>query len=130
MTRYSFAAALVLFASRVNAGEPPFGHEFPPTTAPIKLVVKVGDKVTVGGPGSDNFLPHTLMRVYLVPHRVWREGDALGADAVKRVRVKSNAKGQLPLTEIWKADKPGQYDGDGRFSYSLDAIDAIAVRAK
>ena len=93
------------------------------------LTVTVGDKVTIGGPKSDNFLPDTWMDVYVVPHRIWQDGASLKADAVHRGRVRSNAKGQLPLTQLWVPDRAGQfdiivdYDGDGKFSYALDALD-------
>jgi hypothetical protein len=129
---------LLAYQGVAGAGHQPIppDSEFPPTTAVPKLTLRVGDKMTVGGPLSDNFLPDTWMNVYVVPHRTWRDGDALGANAVQKERVRSNAKGQLPLTPIWKSDKVGQYDiivdydGDGRFSYGLDALDAIDVRAK
>ena len=131
-------AAIVLFAYPLAGvgGQPPFTEEFPPTVAVPKVTVNVGDKVTVGGPGCGNFLPDTWMNVYVVPHRIWKDGDPLNANAVQRGRVRSNAKGEIPLTQLWKADKAGRfdividYDGDGRFSYALDAVDAIDVRAK
>ena len=131
---------LVLLAGPglAGAGHRPLPPEsdFPPTTAVPQLTIQVGDRMTVGGPMSDNFLPDTWMNVYVVPHRTWRDGDALGANAVQKARVRSNAKGQLPLTQVWKSDAAGQfdiivdYDRDGRFSYALDAIDAVIVRAK
>jgi len=108
--------------------------DFPPSTAVPKITVAVGETVTVGGPLSDNFLPDTRMTVYLVPHRVWRDGDALGTDAVRKVPIRSDAKGKLPRTPVWKADKAGQfdiivdYDGDGRFSFALDSLDGVIVR--
>lgn len=131
-------AAIVLFVCPLGGvgGQPPLSGEFPPTVATPKVTVSVGDKVTVGGPGCGNFLPNTTMSVYLVPHRIWKDGDPLNANAVQRGHVRSNAKGDIPLTQLWKADKAGRfdividYDGDGRFSYALDAIDAIDVRAK
>ena len=140
MIRHGFGlgAALVLLAclGAAGTGAPPFIEEFPPTSVDPTLTVNVGDKVTIGGPKSDNFLPDTWMDVYVVPHRIWRDGASLKADAVHRGRVRSNAKGQLPLTQLWVPDKPGQfdiivdYDGDGKFSYALDALSAIVVRAK
>lgn len=39
----------------------------------------------------------------------------------------------LPLTDLWKADRAGQfdiivdYDGNARFSYALDALDSFSV---
>ncbi len=128
----ALGAALVLFACQTLAGAD--DREFPPTTAKVRLTVTVGDTVTIGGPGSANFLADTGMDVYVVPHQTWWEGDDLITNAVKIGRVKSDAKGQLPLTQLWKADKPGRYDiivdydGNGKFSYSLDAIHAVEVR--
>jgi hypothetical protein len=110
--------------------------EFPPTTAVPSVTLRVGDQLTVGGPLSDNFLPDTRMKVYVVPHRTWREGDPLGTNAVHRGEVKSDAKGKLPLTRLWKPDRAGQYDvvvdydGNGKFSYGLDALHAIDVLAR
>jgi hypothetical protein len=133
----ALCALVLLVCCGFALSQPPIPpDEFPPTVAKVKLTVKVGEQVTVGGPGSDNFLPSTVMRVYVVPHRIWRDGDVLAANAVQSVRLKSDAKGQLPLTQLWKPDKPGMfdiivdYDGDGRFSYALDAADAVDVRAK
>jgi hypothetical protein len=137
--RRSRIAALVLLTCPVlaAAGQPtPPGDDFPPTTAVPKVTIDLGETMTVGGPGSDNVLPDEAMNFYVVPHRTWREGDALGADAVARGKVKSNAKGQLLLTTVWMSDKSGtfdivvDYDGNGRFSYSLDTVDALVVRAK
>jgi hypothetical protein len=96
----------------------------------------VGDKVTVGGPRSDDFLPNATMNVYVVPHRIGRDGAPLGANAVHRAKVRSDAKGQLALTQLWVPDRGGtfdivvDYDGDGRFSYGLDALSAFIVREK
>jgi hypothetical protein len=135
MIRNTFAVALIFFASRA-IGAPPFEEEFPPTTATVSVTVKVGDKVTVGGPKATNFLPNTPMDVYVVPHRVWRDGAPLAANAVHRGRVRSDAKGTIPLTQLWVPDKAGvydiviDYDGDGKFSYALDALSAIDVREK
>jgi hypothetical protein len=132
------AAALALIAcAGPVAGQPaPPANEFPPTVVDPSLTLRVGDTLTVGGPRAANFLADTWMDVYVVPHRVWRDGDPLAANAVQRGRVRSNAVGGLPVTTIWKTNKVGQYDiivdydGDGRFSYALDAISAIDVRAK
>ena len=117
---------------------PPLIGEFPPSTAVPSLVVRVGEKVTIGGPKSDNFLPDTWMNVYVVPHRVlagW--SPACSANAVHRMQIRSNAKGQLPLTQLWVPDKVRRfdiivdYDGDGKFSYALDAAPVrFEVRVK
>ena len=115
---------------------PPFKPtDFPPTTAVPGLEVKTGEKVTIGGPKSMNFLPNEWMDVYVVPHRAaWREGDPLGADAVKKGRVRSNKDGELLLTDVWTADRVGvfdvvvDYDGNGKWSFSLDAVVAVTVR--
>jgi hypothetical protein len=131
------AALLVEAAGTVAAAPPDFDpDDFPPSTAAPSLTVKVGEKVTVGGPKSANFLPNEVMDVFVVPHRVWREGDSLTAGAVRRIKVRSDAKGGLPLTDLWKPTKAGQfdivvdYDGNGRFSYGLDALSSFVVREK
>ena len=129
--KWLLAVAALLASTALTAAAP---DEFPPSTAVPKLMVSLGESVTVGGPLSDNFLPDTRMTVYLVPHRVWRDGDALGTDAVRKVPIRSDAKGKLPRTPVWKADKAGQfdiivdYDGDGRFSFALDSLDGVIVR--
>lgn len=139
--RASFAFATALLVPTVPlpaAADPPaFGpNDFPPSTAVATLTIKVGDKVTVGGPKSINFLPNEWMDVYVVPHRVWLEGNPLGANAVKRGRVRSDAKGTLQLTDLGKADRAGQfdlivdYDGNGLWSYALDSLDSFVVREK
>jgi hypothetical protein len=136
-TGYAAVAAAVLAAS-VTADEPPDFKpcDFPPSTATAALTITVGEKVTVGGPKSANFLPNEWTDVYVVPHRTWREGDPLKTDLVRRVRVKTDAKGGLPLTDLWAADKAGtfdivvDYDGNGKFSYALDALSAFVVREK
>jgi hypothetical protein len=128
--------ALLLSGSARADDPPPFKpDDFPPTTAPLKLAIKVGDRVTIGGPGSANFLPNEGMDVYIVPHRAgWREGDPLGANAVKKARVRSNKDGELLLTDVWTADRVGafdiivDYDGNGKWSFSLDTVDGISVR--
>lgn len=138
MIPHLFAAvAAALVAGVARAGPPDFDpDDFPPSTATPSLTVKVGEKVTVGGPKSANFLPNERMDVFVVPHRTWREGDSLAANAVKRITVRSDAKGGLPLTGLWKPDKAGQfdivvdYDGNGRFSYGLDALSSFVVRGK
>lgn len=137
-TRTISAAALALLLAESGAAGPPDfdPDDFPPTTATPSVTVKVGEKVTVGGPKSANFLPNEWMAVFVVPHRVWREGDPLAANAVKRIKIKSDAKGGLPLTALWTPDRTGQfdivvdYDGNGRFSYSLDALSSFVVREK
>ena len=124
-------ATLLAATVRTAAADP---DDFPPSTAVPKLTVGLGESVTVGGPLSDNFLPDARMTIYLVPHRVWRDGDALGTDAVRKVPIRSDAKGKLPRTAVWKADKAGQFDiivdynGDGRFSFALDSLDGVIVR--
>src|SRR5262249_15269436 len=139
VARASLVLAAVLLAAPLAAAAVPPDFDpddFPPSKAVPSLTVQVGDKVTVGGPGSANFLPNEWMDVFIVPHRIWREGDPLAANAVKRIRIKSDAKGSLPLTDLWKADRAGQfdiivdYDGNGRFSYALDALSSFVVRAK
>ncbi|HJZ54360.1 MAG TPA: hypothetical protein VKE74_05355 [Gemmataceae bacterium] len=132
------SALLVLTVPVVAAADPPDFQpsDFPPSTAVPRLMLQVGDTLSVGGPGSANFLPNEWMDVYVVPHRTWREGDPLGADALKRGRVRSDAKGRLVRSDLWKSDRAGQfdiivdYDGNGRFSYGLDSLDAIVVRDK
>src|SRR5262249_38246630 len=58
----------------------------------------------------------------------------LRAGAVHRSRVKSDAKGNLPRTNLWRPDRPGvydvivDYDNDGRFSFALDGLSAFVVR--
>ncbi|MCI0705721.1 MAG: hypothetical protein L0241_32065 [Planctomycetia bacterium] len=133
----SVALLLLAVSGVATADPPPFKPtDFPPSTADPSLTIKVGDKLTLGGPKSANFLPNERMDVFVVPHRIWLEGDPLGDNAVKRIRIKSDAKGSLPLTDLWKADKAGQfdiivdYDGNGRFSYSLDSLDGVVVQAK
>lgn len=133
----SALAAAVLTVGSAAAAAPDFDpDDFPPSTATPSLTVKVGEKVTVGGPKCDNFLPNEVMDVFVVPHRVWREGDPLAANAVRHIKIKSDAKGRLPLTDLWKPDKAGQfdivvdYDGNGRFSYGLDALSSFVVRQK
>ena len=107
--------------------------DFPPSTAKLGMVVKVGDTVTIGGPGCTNFLPNTTMTVYVAPHRTWREGDPLADKAVRSIQVKSDRDGTIPRTELWKTERNGQfdiiidYDGNGRFSYALDALDSFGV---
>jgi hypothetical protein len=135
--RLAAAALLVASAGLARAAPPDFDpDEFPPSTATPSLTVKAGEKVTVGGPKSANFLPNEVMDVFVVPHRVWREGDPLAANAVRRIKIRSDAKGGLPLTDLWKPSKAGQfdivvdYDGNGRFSYSLDALSSFVVREK
>jgi hypothetical protein len=126
---------LVLLTSTA-AADPPFGSDFPPVIADAKVTVTVGDTVTVGGPKAVNFLPNETLNVYVVPHRVWREGDPLGEKALATSQARSNAEGTLLKTTAWKAVKTGRfdivvdYDGDGKFSYALDAVDGINVRAK
>ena len=110
--------------------------DFPPTTAKSKFTVEVGGKVTVGGFGADNFYPNEWMWVYVVPHRTWREGMPLASASVRRIRVRSDKNGTLYKTDLWTPDKAGRfdlivdYDGDGRFSYSLDAVSAFTVRER
>jgi hypothetical protein len=136
--RHLFTAVAAALAAGVARAEPPDfdPDDFPPSTATPSLTVKVGEKVTVGGPKSANFLPNEVMGVFVVPHRTWREGDPLAANAVKRIKIKSDAKGVLPLTDLWKPDKAGQfdivvdYDGNGRFSCGLDALSSFVVRQK
>jgi len=138
--RASFALGSVLIvavAGIARADPPDFQpDDFPPSNAVASFTVQVGDTVTVGGPASDNFMPNVWMDAFVVPHRIWREGDPLAANAVRRIRIKSDAKGRLPLTDLWKSDKPGQYDiivdydGNGRFSYGFDALSSFIVRAK
>src|SRR5262249_12997114 len=82
----------------------------PPACARPGASYAVGDQVTVGGPGVTNYYPNLLMDVYVHRHRVWREGDSLRAGAVHRSRVKSDAKGNLPRTNLWRPDRPGVYD--------------------
>ena len=107
--------------------------DFPPSTAAPTFAIRVGGTVNIGGPGSANFLPNTRMDVFVVPHRTWREGDPLATNAVKQIKIKSDAQGALPLTELWKADRAGQfdiivdYDGNGKFSYALDALHSFVV---
>ena len=126
---------LVLFTS-VAAADPPFGSDFPPVIADAKTTVTVGDVVTVGGPMAVNFLPNETYRVYVVPHRVWRDGDSLGEAALATSQAHSNADGTLRKTTVWKAVRAGRfdivvgYDGDGKFSFALDSVDGINVRAK
>lgn len=135
-TRFGFALALLLIPALAGANGAPPDAEFPPTTALPTLTIDVGNKVSIGGPGSENFLPNEVMNVYIVTHRTWNEGDALNGVAVHRTRVKSDANGRLVLTWVWKADRAGEYDiivdydGNGRFSYSLDTVSAIVVKAK
>jgi hypothetical protein len=137
MKRLSSAvwASLVLGLA-AGADEPPFGADFPPTVAAVKATVNLGDGVTVGGPKAVNFLPDETFHVYIVPHRPWRDGDPLGQEALATSQARSDAKGTLLRTTVWKAVRPGRfdivtdYDGDGRFSYALDAVDGVIVRAK
>jgi hypothetical protein len=134
----ALAAALLLRAAHSTAADPPrfLPTDFPPSVAVPDRTIKVGDTITVGGPKSANFLPNETMDVFVVPHRIWLENDPLAANAVKRLRIKSDAKGGLPLTNLWKADRAGQfdivvdYDGNGRFSYALDALSSFVVREK
>jgi hypothetical protein len=124
----------VIVASAAAAQDPP--AEFPPVIADAKTTVTVGDVVTVGGPKSMNYLPNETMRVYVVPHRPWRDGDSLGETALATSQVRSNAEGTLLVTTVWKAVRPGRfdivvdYDGDGKFSFALDSVDGVNVRAK
>jgi hypothetical protein len=125
----------VVFASAA-AADPPFGSNFPPTIAEARTTVAVGDVVTVGGPKAVNFLANETYRVYVVPHQVWRDGDPLGEKALATSQARSNAEGTLLKTTVWKAVRAGRfdvvvdYDGDGKFSYALDAVDGVNVRAK
>jgi hypothetical protein len=133
----AFLLSPIMVAGDAAADPPDFKpDDFPPSTAVASFMVQVGDKVTVGGPTSANFLPNEWMDVFVVPHHSWRETDPLAANVVKRIRIKSDAKGRLPLTDLWKPNQAGQfdiivdYDSNGRFSYSLDALSSFVVRAK
>jgi hypothetical protein len=138
MNRLLLRASLVLalVASVATADEPPFGSDFPSTVAEAKTTVNLGDVVTVGGPKAVNFLANETYRVYVVPHRTWRDGDPLGEKAVATSLARSDPAGTLLRTTVWTAARPGRfdivvdYDGDGKYSYALDAVDGVAVRGK
>ncbi|MFO0799098.1 MAG: hypothetical protein U0804_16645 [Gemmataceae bacterium] len=122
----------VVAATAAAAQEP--ASDFPPVVAEARVTVTVGDAVTVGGPKAVNFLPNETYRVYVVPHRVWRDGDPLAEPALATSQARSNAEGTLLKTTVWKAVRAGRfdivvdYDGDGKFSYALDAVDGVNVR--
>jgi hypothetical protein len=133
LPRASLGLVLVTSAA---AADPPFGSDFPPTIAEARTTLSLGDVVTVGGPKAVNFLPNETLNVYVVPHRVWRDGDPLGEKALATSQARSNAEGTLLKTTVWKAVRPGRfdivvdYDGDGKFSYALDSVDGVNVRGK
>ncbi len=137
MNRLLPRALFVVLVTAVAAGaQPPPLPEFPVTIAEARTTVKLGDEVTVGGPRATNYLRNETYRVYIVPHRPWRDGDPLGEAALATSQVRSNAEGSLLKTTVWKAVRPGRfdiivdYDGDGKFSYALDAADGVNVREK
>lgn len=134
MTRIALVALAV--AHGTAAAQPEPLPEFPVTIPEARTTVTVGDEVTVGGPKATNYLRNETYRVYVVPHRPWRDGDPLGEAALATSHARSNAEGTLLKTTVWKAVRPGRfdvivdYDGDGKFSYALDAADGVNVRGK
>ncbi len=117
--------------SRTASFIPDFKPE--PTLALPAATFRVGDQVFLGGPDDTNYLPNVLMDVFVVPHRIWMEGDSLRADAIHRIWVKTDATGTIPRTELWRADRAGKfdllvdYDGDNRFSWKLDGLSSFIV---
>lgn len=116
----------------------PFIFDFrpAPTLGMLTAVshLSVGQTVAVGnGYGGYNFYPDLLMDVYVVPHRVWNQGDSLTTNLVHRSLVRSSSDGTLPSTQVWLANAPGEYDiivdydNDGKFSWKLDAVGQFTV---
>ncbi len=109
-----------------------------PTEASSSYSSVFGEMVAVGGNGQTgyldtNYYPNLLMDVYVVPHRIWNEGDSLSAGAVHHSLVQSDSEGTIPLTQVWLSTQIGQfdlivdYDNDGKFSWKLDGLTAFTV---
>ncbi|MCI0739662.1 MAG: Ig-like domain-containing protein [Gemmataceae bacterium] len=117
-----------------------FGPDFvpAPSEASSTFSYLFGEMVAVGGNGETgyldtNYYPNLLMDVYVVPHRIWNEGDSLSAGAVHHSLVQSDSEGSIPLTQVWSSTQVGEfdlivdYDNDGKFSWKLDGLTAFTV---